>query len=102
MPVDKMKQNLRNILEKAKAKKMKVLICGMLAPSSVGLDYQRDFINTFGELSKEYDTAFLPFMLTGVALDKKLNQADGIHPNAEGTKIMTDNIYEKLKPLLQK
>jgi acyl-CoA thioesterase-1 len=101
MPVDKMKENLRGILEKAKAKKMKILICGMLAPSSVGVDYQRDFINTFTELSKEYKTELLPFMLTGVALDKKLNQADGIHPNAEGTKIMTENIYQKLKPLLE-
>ncbi len=102
MPVDKMKENLRKILEKAKAKKIKILICGMLAPSSVGIEYQNDFINTFGELSKEYKTELLPFMLTGVALDKKLNQADGIHPNAEGTKIMTDNIYQKLKPLLEK
>jgi len=102
MPVDKMKENLRKILEKAKAKKMKILICGMLAPSSVGVEYQRDFINTFTELSKEYKTELLPFMLTGVALDKRLNQADGIHPNAEGTKIMADNIYQKLKPLLEK
>ncbi len=102
MPVDKMKENLRVILKKAKAKEMKVLICGMLAPSSVGIEYQRDFINTFTELSKEFDTELMPFMLTDVALNKNLNQADGIHPNAEGTKIMTENIYQKLKPLLEK
>lgn len=102
MPVDKMKENLRVILKKAKAKEMKVLICGMLAPSSVGIEYQRDFINTFTELSKEFDTELMPFMLTDVALHKNLNQADGIHPNAEGTKIMTENIYQKLKPLLEK
>jgi acyl-CoA thioesterase-1 len=102
MPVDQMKANLEKILEKAKAKKMKVLICGMLAPASVGEEYQRDYINAYSELSKKYDTAFLPFMLQDIALDKKLNQADGIHPNAAGTKIMTENIFNALEPLLEK
>jgi acyl-CoA thioesterase-1 len=102
MPVDQMKANLEKILEKAKTKKMKVLICGMLAPASVGKEYQRDYINAYSELSKKYDTAFLPFMLQDIALDKKLNQADGIHPNAAGTKIMTENIFNALEPLLEK
>lgn len=102
MPVDRMKANLETILEKAKEKKMKVLICGMLAPASVGEEYQRDYISAYSELSKKYDTAFLPFMLQDVALDKTLNQADGIHPNAKGTVIMTDNIYRSLRPLLEK
>lgn len=102
MPVDRMKTNLEKILEKAKEKDMKVLICGMLAPSTVGEEYQRDYINAYGELAKKYETVFLPFMLQGVALDKKLNQADGIHPNAAGTKIMTENIYQALEPLLEK
>lgn len=102
MPVDRMKANLEKILEKAKEKKMKVLICGMLAPASVGEEYQSDYINAFVELSKKYDTAFLPFMLQDVALDKTLNQADGIHPNAKGAVIMTDNIYKALQPLLEK
>lgn len=102
MPVDQMKANLEKILEIAKEKNMKVLICGMLAPASVGEEYQRDYINAYSELSKKYDTAFLPFMLQGVALDKSLNQADGIHPNAAGSKIMTENIYTALQPLLEK
>lgn len=102
MPVDRMKANLGKILEKAKEKKMKVLICGMLAPASVGEEYQRDYINAYSELSKEHDAAFLPFMLEGVALDRTLNQADGIHPNAKGTVIMTDNSYKALQPLLEK
>jgi len=102
MPVDKMKANLEKILEKATAKKMKVLICGMLAPAAVGEEYQRDYVNAYSDLAKKYDTAFLPFMLEGVALDKKLNQADGIHPNAAGTEIMTENIYRTLKPILEK
>lgn len=102
MPVGQMKKNLAAIIGKAKARNIKVLLCGMLAPPSAGSDYQREFNNAFPDLADEYDVAFLPFLLDGVALKKELNQADGIHPNAEGTKIMTENIYQALKPLLTK
>lgn len=102
MPVDRMKQNLAGIIKKAQAKNVKVLLCGMMAPPSMGADYERDYRNAFPDLADEYKTAYLPFVLDGVALKKELNQADGIHPNAEGTKIMTDNIYNELKPLLTK
>lgn len=98
----KMKKNLAAIIEKAQAKKVKVLLCGMLAPPSMGAKYQQEFVNAFPDLADEYKVEFLPFILEGVALEKKLNQADGIHPNAEGAKIMTENVYKALKPLLQK
>ena len=54
----------------------------------------------FPDLATEYKVEFLPFLLENVALKKELNQADGIHPNAEGEKIMTDNVYQGVKPLL--
>src|SRR5690606_22604529 len=97
----KMKANLERILEKATAKKMKVLIGGMLAPAAVGEEYQREYVNAYSDRAKKYDTAFLPFMREGVARDKKLHQADGINPNAAGTEIMTENIYRTLKPILE-
>lgn len=100
MPVADMRTNLSAILKKAQDRKIKVLFCGMLAPASVGGDYQREYIKSFGDLAKEYDAEFMPFLLTGVALDKDLNQSDGIHPNAAGARKMTDNIYTALKPLL--
>ena len=68
----------------------------------MGAEYQRDYMNAFPDLADEYDVEYLPFLLEGVALDKKLNQPDGIHPNAEGEKIMTDTVYKALKPLLSK
>ena len=102
MPVAKMKKNLANIIEKAKAKKIKVLFCGMLAPPNIGAEYQRDYTATFPDLASEYKVEFLPFLLENVALNKDLNQPDGIHPNAEGEKIMTDNVYKSLKPMLAK
>lgn len=102
LPVAKMKQNLRQIIEKAKAKNIQVLLCGMLAPPTMGAQYQREYVAVFPDLASEYKLPFMPFMLEGVALNPKLNQADNIHPNAEGEKIMTDNVYAALKPLLIK
>lgn len=101
MPVDRMKKNLASIIEKAQAKNVKVLLCGMVAPPAMGSDYERDFRNAFPDLADRYKVAFLPFLLEGIALKKELNQADGIHPNAEGTRLMTENIYRELKPLLE-
>ncbi len=102
MPVNRMKSNLDQIIRKAKAKNVKILLCGMLAPPTAGSDYSRDYVNAFPDLADEHNVEFLPFLLEGVATKRELNQADGIHPNAEGTRIMTDNIYSALKPLLSK
>ena len=102
LPVDKMKENLSKIIEKAQTKNVKVLLCGMLAPPTMGEKYRREYTNAFPDLASEYKLAFMPFILENVALEKDLNQADGIHPNARGEKIMTRNIYNVLKPLLDK
>jgi acyl-CoA thioesterase-1 len=101
VPVSKMKTNLDKIIEKAKARNVAVLLCGMFAPPTMGADYQRDYMNAFPDLATRHKTAFLPFLLDNIALKKELNQADGIHPNAEGTKIMTENVYKELKPMLK-
>ncbi|MEQ1604950.1 MAG: arylesterase [Pyrinomonadaceae bacterium] len=102
IPVEKMKENLDKIIRKAKAKNLKILFCGMLAPPTMGAQYQRDFLQAFPDLATEHKIEFLPFLLDSVATIKELNQADGIHPNPEGEKIMTDNVYKALKPLLVK
>ena len=102
VPVAKMKENLDKIIRKAKAKNLRVLLCGMLAPPTMGADYQRDFTMAFPDLATEHKVEVLPFLLENIALKKELNQADGIHPNAAGARIMADNIYKALKPLLSK
>jgi acyl-CoA thioesterase-1 len=96
----KMKLNLDKIIRKAKAKNIKVLLCGMLAPPHLGAEYQRAYTMAFPDLASEHDTAFLPFVLENIALKKELNQADGVHPNAAGAKVMAENIYKVLKPML--
>lgn len=102
LPVEKMKENLDAIIKKAKAKNVKILFCGMLAPPTMGAKYQRDYVAVFPDLAAEHKVEFLPFILEDVATNPKLNQPDGIHPNAEGTKIMTESVYTALKPLLEK
>jgi acyl-CoA thioesterase-1 len=102
LPIEKMKQNLSTMIKKAKAKNIQVLFCGMLAPPTMGAKYQREFVAVFPDLAAEYKVEFLPFVLENIATNPKLNQPDGIHPNAEGEKIMTDNVYQALKPLLKK
>ena len=102
VPVKRMKENLSKIIEKAKAKNVKVLLTGMLAPPTVGAEYQRDYNAAFADLAKQHKVAFQPFILNRIALNRNLNQADGIHPNAEGAKILMDNVYQDLKPMLKK
>ncbi len=102
LSVARMKQNLAKIIEKAQAKNIEVLLCGMLAPPTMGAQYQRDYVTAFPDLANKYKVTFMPFVLEGVALNSRLNQADNIHPNAEGEKVMTANIYKALKPLLKK
>jgi len=101
VPPSKMKTNLASIIRKAKAKNLKILLCGMLAPPTMGAEYSREFSNAFPDLASEHKVAYLPFLLENIALKKELNQADGIHPNPAGTVIMADNIYRALKPLLK-
>ena len=101
-PVPQMKDNLRQIIKRAKAKNVKVLLCGMLAPPSLGADYSREYAAAFRDLAKEEQVAFLPFFLEGVGGVKSLNQSDGIHPNAEGARRVSETVYKSLTPLLKK
>jgi acyl-CoA thioesterase-1 len=101
IPAAKMKANLDAIIRKARAKNVEVLLCGMLAPPTMGAQYQKDFTSVFPDLANAHKLRFVPFVLENVAMHKDLNQADGIHPNADGEKIMTETIYKELKPMLQ-
>jgi len=100
VPPARMKANLDQIIRKAKAKNVKVLLCGMLAPPTMGVEYQRDYNAAFPDLANQHGTGFVPFVLENVALRRELNQADGIHPNAAGARIMTETIHKELKKML--
>jgi acyl-CoA thioesterase-1 len=91
---------LSDILTRLKARKIAVLLCGMLAPPNYGSDYASRFNAIYPELARSFDVQLYPFFLDGVATDKKLNQADGIHPTAEGVDLIVKNILPMVEALL--
>ena len=91
-------KNLRAILAKLKTAKVRVLLTGMQAQRNLGADYVRQFDSIYPRLAKEYGVLFYPFVLDGVALNPKLNQVDGMHPNPEGVKV----IVRRMLPLVRK
>jgi acyl-CoA thioesterase I len=91
---------LSDILARLKARKIAVLLCGMLAPPNYGSDYAARFNAIYPELSKSVGVPLYPFFLEGVAADAKLNQADGLHPTANGVDIIVKNIVPMVEALL--
>lgn len=100
LPVAEMKKNLELIIQRAQSRGVMVLLAGMEAPTNFGADYTRQFRQVFRDLANEYKTPFIPFVLEGVGGNPRMNQPDGIHPNAEGEKIMTETVWRALEPLL--
>jgi acyl-CoA thioesterase I len=91
---------LSEIISRLKARGIAVLLCGMLAPPNYGHDYADRFNPIYPELAKSFDVPLYPFFLDGVAADAKLNQADHIHPTAEGVDIIVHNILPTVEALL--
>jgi acyl-CoA thioesterase-1 len=85
-------KNLAAILARLKAAHVAVLLCGMHAPRNLGPEYVAQFDPIYPRLAKQYGVLFYPFILDGVALNPKLNQADGIHPNPAGVRIIVARI----------
>ncbi|MCK1744722.1 arylesterase [Bradyrhizobium sp. 139] len=91
---------LSDIVARLKARKIAVMLCGMLAPPNYGADYAARFNSIYPDLSKKFDVPLYPFFLDGVAADAKLNQADGIHPTAAGVDIIVGNIMPTVEAFL--
>ena len=91
---------LSDILTRLKARKIAVLLCGMLAPPNYGAEYAARFNAIYPELAKRFNVPLYAFFLEGVAADKKLNQGDGIHPTAEGVDRIVKNMLPTVEALL--
>ena len=91
---------LTDILTRLKARKIAVLLCGMLAQPNYGSEYAARFNAIYPELSKSFGVPLYPFFLEGVAADAKLNQADGLHPTADGVDVIVKNILPMVQALL--
>ncbi len=99
IPLNATKKNLQSIIDKVKAKypNAKIILEGMQIPPNMGPDYTTKFKEIYPQVAKENHIELVPFLLKGVGGDPKLNQRDGIHPTAEGHKIVAENVWEILK-----
>ena len=91
---------LTDILTRLKARRVAVLLCGMLAPPNYGNDYSARFNAIYPDLAKSFGVPLYPFFLEGVAADARLNQADGLHPTAEGVDVIVKNILPTVEAFL--
>jgi acyl-CoA thioesterase-1 len=92
---------LTDIVSRLKGRGIAVMLCGMLAPPNYGRDYAERFNGIYPDLARTFDVPLYPFFLDGVAADAKLNQADGIHPTAEGVDIIVNKMLPAVETFLR-
>jgi acyl-CoA thioesterase-1 len=96
------RDNLARIIERLRGAGATVVLAGMRVPPNYGDEYARAFEALFPELAARYQLPFIPFFLDGVATDPALNQADGLHPTADGYRVIVERIWPRIRPLLTK
>ncbi len=102
LPIETTRANLEAIIRAVQEDGSKVVLAGMEIPPNYGPDYTRAFRAMFPELAKRYGTALIPFLLEGVGGHAELNQEDGIHPTGEGYRIIVENVWDTLAPLIDR
>lgn len=102
VPPEETERNLEKIIDKVRAKypSAQILLAGMQMPENMGQDYVSDFREVFKRVAKKKDVALVPFLLEGVGGKAELNQPDRIHPTAEGQRIVAENVWKVLKPII--
>jgi acyl-CoA thioesterase-1 len=100
LPLDQTRANLAAICDRFQAAGVRVALAGMLLPANYGEPYRDDFAKLFPALAAERKLPLMEFLLKDVGGKAELNQADGIHPTAEGQRMIAANVYAFLKPLL--
>ncbi|MCY7313839.1 MAG: arylesterase [Pseudoxanthomonas sp.] len=101
LPLEQTRANLKRMIRASQASGAKVLLIGMRMPPNFGRDYTQGFERTFSDLAKQHKTAFLPFLLEPIALDRSAFQADNLHPVASAQPKLRDHVWSKLLPLLK-
>lgn len=91
---------LADIIQRLRARKIAVMLCGMLAPPNYGAEYDARFNSIYPDVAKKFNVPLYPFFLEGVAADAKLNQGDGIHPTAAGVDVIVGNIMPTVEAFI--
>ncbi|AEI51752.1 arylesterase [Runella slithyformis] len=104
IPATETRKNLQSMIDKVKAKypDAKIILAGMQVPPSMGKKYADEFRVIYPELAEKNNVELIPFLLENVGGEVKLNQKDGIHPNAVGAKIVAENVWKVLEGMLEK
>ena len=89
-------KNLEQIIRVIKDKEIKIILAGMMAPTTHGIQYKNQFDQIYPRLAKKYDIPLIPFLLDGVALKPEYNQSDGMHPNDKGTLIIIQTLKKSI------
>jgi acyl-CoA thioesterase I len=95
-----MKKNLVQIIDRARARNITVVLAGMEAPPNYGQEYATAFRQVYRDVARQERVVLIPFLLDKVAGHPDLNQSDGIHPNPRGAQIVADTVWSVLQPLL--
>lgn len=97
------KKNLGEMIDKVRSAypDARIILAGMMVPPSMGNEYSVRFTRVFPEVAEEKDVELIPFLLENVAGERALNQGDGIHPTAEGQKILAENVWEVLEDVIE-
>ena len=104
IPLDETRKNLQAIIDTVSIKnpKTKIILAGMQIPPNLGQEYTSEFRNIFPDLANKNKLIIIPFLLEDVAGIPELNQQDGIHPTTKGQKILAENVWKLLEPLVKK
>lgn len=102
IPLSETRKNLSEIIERVRNTDpdTRIILTGMQLPPNMGPAYTAEFRELFPELARQYNLELVPFLLAGVGGIPELNQADGIHPTAEGHRILAENVWEVLGPMV--
>jgi acyl-CoA thioesterase I len=101
LPAEELEHNLATIIERAQARHADVILAGMEAPPNFGQSYIVSFHQVYPDLAARYHVALVPFLLQGVAGIDTLNQRDGIHPTVAGARIVADNVWAVVRPMIE-
>ena len=103
IPLEETRNNLQEIIDFVRKENpnIEIILAGMQIPPNMGQDYTSEFKEIFPELAEKNDVHLIPFLLEDVAGNPDLNQQDGIHPTAEGQKLVAENVWDVLKDVIQ-
>ncbi len=104
VPIEEMRSNLQAIIDQTRGHNpgVSIIVAGMQLPLVSSDGYVRAFGEMFAALAEKNGTALIPYLLEGVGGDPELNLPDRVHPNAAGQRILAENVWRVLEPILQK